>query len=586
MGPAVANFDAIVSLMQEGMDVARLNFSHGSLEEHRQVIRLLKEAREHLQRPLAIMADIKGPEIRVGVFETGSLQLSAGDIVRLVGIGAELKKDDIPMRPVEALSSLSVGMKVLFDDGYIISKVIEVGKDFAVVEIENGGILKSNKGINMPDAHLDLPAVTAKDLVDLRFVCEEDVDLIAASFIRSSHHVLAIKEILEDLGKPEILVIAKIENQHGVENFDSIVQVADGVMVARGDLGVEIDLALVPKLQKMMIRKCYLACKPAVTATQMLESMILNPRPTRAEASDVANAIYDSTSAIMLSGETAVGKYPIEAVRRMRKIAEAAEEDFPYRQFFEQNTQRDYHDVSSAMAIAAVRTAYCTNAKALFVFTTSGMNARLTSRLRPEMPIIAVTPDPKVYHQLGSNWGVIPVFVPGCRSAKEAFAAASHFALQHGIISFGDLVVVTSGVPFGQTGGTNLMTVVSVGEVLIRGYRGFGPKVHGEIMILSAPDEKKAPLLEGKLVVIPYCDQSFLPLLKKASAIILQNAVDDSNSEKYATLIAKTFGLAMICRADGATAVLKDQEKVTLDPQKGLLYRGSEENITCPTFWL
>ena len=586
MGPAVASYEAVTSLMQEGMSVARINFSHGTLEEHRKTIHLLKKVRKELKRPLAIMVDLKGPEIRVGKLPEGQIELKKGEKWKLVPADLVLKAGEIPMQPIEALDAISIGMKILFDDGYIISKVVEVGEKTAIVEIEHGGVLKSNKGINMPGAHLDLPAVTPKDLIDLQFACEEDIDLVAASFIRSSRHVLAIKEVLAKAGRPDVLVIAKIENQHGVENFDSIVQVADGIMVARGDLGVEIDLSFVPKLQKMMIRKCYLASKPSVTATQMLESMIVNPRPTRAEASDVANAIYDSTSAIMLSGETAVGKYPIEAVRNMRKIAEVAETDFPYRLFFEQNTHRDYHDVSSAMATAAVRTAYSTNARALFAFTTSGMSARLISRLRPQVPIIAVAPTEKIYHQLASNWGVVPVLSLGCKSAREAFGAASHFALEEGIIAFGDLVVIVAGAPFGEKGTTNLVTVISIGEVAIRGHSGIGAKATAPITLIRSPEERTVSELKGKLVVLPYCDQSFLPVLKEAAGIILQNAMDDTTSERVAFMIAKTFEIPCIARADGAMHLLSEGEVMTLAPQRGLIYYGTEETITCPTFFL
>ncbi|MDE3055481.1 MAG: pyruvate kinase [Verrucomicrobiota bacterium] len=586
MGPAVEGYEALLQLMREGMSVARINCSHGTVEGHRATIRLLKKVREELQRPLAILVDIKGPEIRVGRFAEGRISLAAGERWKLVSIEQFLGDGEIPMRPAEALRFLAPGMKVLFDDGYILSRVVEIENGFAVVEIENGGILQSNKGINMPDAPLDLPSVTEKDLQDLSFACEEDVDLIAASFVCSSKDVLAIKNILKEKGRPEIGVIAKIESRLGVKNIDSIVQVSDGIMVARGDLGVEIDFSLVPKLQKKMIRKCYLACKPSITATQMLESMIHNPRPTRAEASDVANAIYDSTSAIMLSGETAIGSYPMEAVRYMREIAQVTEEDFPYRAFFEESGEREYHDIASAMAAAAVRTAYVTHARALFVFTTSGMSARLISRLRPEVPILAVTPDEKVYHQLASNWGILPVLAKGCGSAKEAFAAASQVALREGIIAFGDFVVVVTGVPFGQKGSTNLVTVTGVGEIVIRGHAGWGEKVQGKIIHLSSPNSRSPEEFAGRLVVIPYCDRSFLSVLHRAAGIILQNAVDDASSEKYALLIAKTFSLPMISRADRAMHLLSEGEEVTLDPRKGLIYRGTSENFACHLFSL
>lgn len=578
IGPAVSSYEKMVELIEAGMNVARLNFSHGTQEEHLQSIENLKKARKATQKPLAIMLDTKGPEIRVGKVKGDALPLQAKQRLKLVA-QETLSSDEIPIHPIEVLDCLTVGMKVLFDDGYILSQVVEKEAHSVVIEIQNTGLLKSGKGVNIPGAHIPLPAMTPQDVLDLKFGCAQDVDLIAASFIRSSRHVLAIKELLAKEGKPHILVVAKIENSQGLDHFDSIVQVADGIMVARGDLGVEVDLALVPKLQKMMIRKCYMACKPVVTATQMLESMISNPRPTRAEVSDVANAIYDCTSAVMLSGETAIGKYPIETVRRMRSIVQEAEADFDYLSFYNQHSQRDYHDVSSAVSLAAVKTAYSANAKAIFAVTSSGQTARLVSRLRPEMPIIAVTSQLKNYHQLAFNWGVIPVLAENCKNTKEAIAAATRFALDNGLISFGDVVVVTAGSPFGKKGSTNMMLVENIGEVLVRGHKGFGPKVCAPIVFVLAPEGYEPEALEGKIVVIPHCDNAFLPVLKKAAGVILQNHIGDSASEKYAALVAKTFEISVMTRADGAMSILQEGEEVTLDPQRGLIYRGREENL-------
>lgn len=364
IGPAVSSYEKMLQLIDAGMNVARLNFSHGTHEEHLVNINNLKKARAEKGVPLAIMLDTHGPKMRVGKLSSDPLSLKAGDRLNI--------PKDIQVEPPEIFDILSVGTKVLFDDGYITSQVVEKGSHGVIVEILNPGILKSGKGVNIPGAQIPLPALTEGDLQDLKFGCKHDVDFIAASFIRSAHHVLTIKELLAMEGKSGILVIAKIESTQGVENFDSIVQVADGIMVARGDLGVEVDLALVPKLQKMMIRKALQACKPVITATQMLESMIENPRPTRAEVSDVANAIYDSTSCVMLSGETAVGKYAVETVRRMKSIVFEAEGDFNYHRFFESHSQRDYHDVSSAVSLAAVKTAYSAHSKTIFALSTTG----------------------------------------------------------------------------------------------------------------------------------------------------------------------------------------------------------------------
>jgi len=581
IGPSVASYEKMVELIHAGMNVARINFSHGTQDEHLITINNLKKAREATQNPLAIMLDTKGPEIRIGKIVGNEVKTTPGMRLKLVG---KPSKDPlhIPVHPFEALESVASGMAILFDDGYIVSKAIKVEKDQIEVEIQFAGVLKSGKKVNVPEAHLKLPAMTPEDISDLKFGCAQDIDLVAASFIRSAHHVQAIKEFLAKEGKPEILVISKIESSEGIKNLDHIIQVSDGIMVARGDLGVELDLALVPKLQKLMIRKCYQACKPVVTATQMLESMIVNPRPTRAEVSDVANAIYDGSSAVMLSGETATGKYPIEVVQCMKKIVEVSEADFNYREFFEERALRDYHDAASALSLAAVQTAYSANARAIFVFTTSGRTAQLVARLRPSMPILAMTPSMKVYQQLSLNWGVIPVFFPKCSNVREAFHAASSFALKRGLISFGDVVVFTAGSPFGKKGTTNMMMLENIGDVVVRGYKGLGRKVQGQVTILLSPEERDPESLRGRLVVMAHCDHTFLHVLKFAAGMIVQNFISDTESETYAATLAKNYGISMICRADGATAVLREGEVVTLDPHRGLIYRGTEELSTSP----
>ena len=459
IGPSCNTYEKILQLIDAGMNVARLNFSHGTLEDHKKVIELLKRARKEKKVPLAIMLDTKGPEIRVGKIVNEQVQLEKGGMLKLVKDEVLGDAHVVQVTPRIAIDAMQVGSKVLFDDGYINSKVVEKTKDSVTVATENGGTLKTHKGVNIPGIIVDLPAMTDQDVADITFGCEQDVDIIAASFIRSADHILEIKQLLAQKGKSDIIVIAKIENSLGVRNFDSIVEVADGIMVARGDLGVELPLKQIPKLQKMMIRKCYQAAKPVVTATQMLESMIKNPRPTRAEVSDVANAIYDSTSAVMLSGETAMGQYPIEAVQMMKSIVDEAETDFGYRNFFSQDSQPDYHDVSTSVALGTVKTAYSVSARAIFVFTSRGFTARLVSRFRAEMPIFALTPIEKVYHQLALNWGVVPVDPMPAKNVQEALQAVSRFALEKGLLNKGDLVAVTAGSPFGITGTTNMMLI-------------------------------------------------------------------------------------------------------------------------------
>jgi len=574
MGPAVNCLEKIIELIDAGMDVARLNFSHSTHEDHLKTIDLLKEARILKKVPLAIMLDTKGPEIRLGKIKNDLVQLVAKQKWELVK--AEITGDEtsVSICPDYVLDNLQIGMKILFDDGYISSKVIEKKNDSIIVEIDNSGFLKSNKGVNIPNVSLNLPAITQKDIEDLKFGCRHNIDIIAASFVRCAEHVLTIKNLITAEGRPDILVIAKIENSEGVQNFDNIVQAADGIMIARGDLGVEVPLSHVPRLQKMMIRKSYLAGKPVVTATQMLESMINNPRPTRAEASDVANAIYDSTSAVMLSGETAIGSFPIETVNMMRSIVKEAEEDFNYRAFFDQHAPLIYHDVPSAVTLATVKTAYSSNAKAIFAFTKGGATARLISRLRPKMPIIAMTSNPQCYHQMAFNWGVIPYLGNESKNLIESFEQISGFALDHHLVAYGDLVVVTAGTPFGISGTTNMMIVESIGDVLVRGYIGFGPSVHGKATIVLAPDYIEPYEVRGKLLVLVNCDESYLPLMRESLGIILQNHINDIASEKFAKKAALSMNKPILLRADAACSVLKEGQLITLDPEKALVYKG------------
>lgn len=572
IGPAVNTPEKIEELIAAGMNVARLNFSHGTHAEHLAVIDHIKAIRSKLKVPIAIMLDTKGPEIRIGNIANGKVSLQSGQKWLLVKEVVEGDDQHVTINPGTVLDRLHGGETVLFDDGYITSRVVEVNARGVVVEIFNSGEIRSKKGVNIPNVSIGLPAMTETDIVDLRFGCQQDVDIVAASFVRSADHVLEIKKFLAAERKPEILVMAKIENAEGISNFDSIVQVADGIMIARGDLGVEVPLSQVPILQKMMIRKTYLAGKPSVTATQMLESMINNPRPTRAEASDVANAIYDSTSAVMLSGETAIGKYPLEAVRMMRSIAIAAEEDFNYREFFEHHMSIVFHDVPSAVSLSTVKAAYTSNAKAIFTFTSRGSTARLLSRLRPSIPIIALTPNEKCFHQMACNWGVIPVFGTMCTKLTEAFEQATHYALEHEYVSHGDLVVITAGSPFGISGTTNMMVLESIGDVLLRAHSGYGKRAHGNVMIVLSPETEKPYRMRNKLIVITQCNDFYLPLIQEASGVILQNNVDDTASEKFAIEAAKNFDKPLLIRADAACRILKEGQLVTIDPEKALIY--------------
>lgn len=578
LGPATNSYEKIVQLIDAGMNVARINMSHGSYDQHKETIDFLKKARKEKGISLAIMLDTKGPEVRVSTLPS-PIALEKGSKLTIT---KSPKEGEISLEPFEVINNVKEGNEVLFDDGYITTKVIQKKKDHLVVEVQNPGILKSQKGVNIPNVELDLPAVTKRDIADIEFGCKNNIDLLAASFIRSSEHICTIKELLKRNQANHVLVIAKIESALGVKNFDSILQAADGIMVARGDLGVELPVTQVPKLQKVMIRKCYQSFKPVVTATQMLESMISNPRPTRAEVSDVANAIYDSTSAVMLSGETAVGKYPIETVKLMRSTIIEAEKDFHYEEFFYKDaSDHIFHDLSSSVALAAVKTAYSARGKALIALTTSGFTAKLMGRFRPEMPIVAVTPDEKTYHQLAFIWGTVPV-LEAVKNVKEGVQKASCFILTHNLVRYGDLIVITSGTPFGVSGTTNMMLVDNIGDVLVRGCPGKGKRIHGKVEFLLSFDPEVSYKFKEKIVVMSHCAEEFEPHLKGALALVLQNHPDDTRSEELVKEFAHNLKIPALVRADAACTILKKDQLITLDPSKGLIFEGvieSEEEM-------
>lgn len=576
IGPACSSPEKIGELIRSGMDVARLNFSHGSQEEHVEVIARLKRAREHLGVPLAIMLDTCGPEVRVGQLEGKQLVLNPGERLLLVNESEIGRQGRVPITPGGVLNALPANTRILFDDGYIAMRILEQTSDGPLVEVENEGVLKSRKGVNIPGVSLNLPGITAKDVDDIRFGCQYGVDLIAASFVRAPETIVSIKNILSEMRAEHILVFAKVENHEAVENFDRILQIADGVMIARGDLGVEIPLSQVPRLQKEMTRKCYLAGKPSIIATQMLESMIYHPRPTRAEVSDVANAIYDSASALMLSGETAVGEYPVATVLTMKSIIEETERVFDYKGFLNQHSSFIYKDVPSSVTFAAVRTAYSSDAKAIFAFTSGGGTARLLSRLRPSMPIVVMTPNVRTYHQIALNWGVIPVLGESLHDLREAFLMLSEIALQRAIVSYGDQVIVVGGSTFGIAGTTNMIIVESIGDVLVRGQRAVGEApIYGNIKILLSAHEGVEPyMIKGQLLVLSSYQEELMPYIAASSGVILQNRLDDEASEKAILEIAQRLGKPALVRADGAVLILKEGLLVTLDPKKLVVYKG------------
>ena len=459
MGPATDNIEVLRAMARAGMNVARFNFSHGSHEEHKQRIDRVKAVREEYNLPIALLLDTKGPEIRTGDMQDGKIFLKKGEQIRLTPRACLGTPSKISITYPDLYQDVQVGTSILIDDGLIELRVEQTQEQDILCRVLNDGAVSNHKGINVPDVHLSIPYLSDKDKSDIQFGIEQGVDFIAASFVRTADDVQQLRMLLDENGGAHINIIAKIENQQGVENIDGIVSLADGVMIARGDMGVEIPAEDVPPIQKMLIKKVASAGKQVITATQMLDSMMKNPRPTRAEVTDVANAIYDGTGAIMLSGETAAGLYPVEAVTMMARIAERTENDIDYRKRFFVRTRKANPDITDAICHATCTTAYDLNARDIVTVTKSGRSARMVARYRPSCGIIGCTPTKKVWYQLNLAWGVTPVLLSETDDVFDLFDSALETAKNQGLMQSGDLAVITSGVPIGVSGTTNMIRV-------------------------------------------------------------------------------------------------------------------------------
>ncbi|WP_037372492.1 pyruvate kinase [Anaerovorax odorimutans] len=466
IGPTSENRDTLKNMMLAGMNAARINFSHGTYEEHKIKMDLVKELRDELNLPIAIILDTKGPEIRTGTFENGSVELVAGQKFTLTTRDI-IGNSDICSITYKGLGSdINIGDTILIDDGLIELTVNEIkGSDFICI-VENGGEVKDYKGINVPGVAVKLPAITDRDKADIEFGISEDIDFIAASFVRRAADIKEMKWLLKDRGAAHIRVIAKIENKEGIDNIDEIIKAADGIMVARGDLGVEVPPEQVPIIQKSIIKKCNEAGKPVITATQMLDSMIRNPRPTRAEVADVANAIFDGTDAIMLSGETAIGKYPVESIKTMVNIAVATEDNFNYDEMLIGRAPHKNKSITNAIGYATCTSAYGLKAKAILTPTSSGYTAMVVSKFRPRTPILAFTRTKRIARRLALVWGAYPFVIPTSETAVEVFKGAVDKALIEGFIVNGDIVIITAGIPVKLEENTNVMRIHEVGKEL------------------------------------------------------------------------------------------------------------------------
>lgn len=568
VGPSTDKPGVLEAMIAAGMNIARFNFSHGTHADHAKRIAQVRSAAQKLGKHIALMLDTKGPEMRVGKFTDGKVQLTAGQTFILTGREVAGTNSIVTVNYKNLAREVKPGTKVLLADGLIELLVESTADEDLITTVVNSGELSNNKRVAVPGVLINLPAVSEQDVADIQFGIEQDMDLIAASFIQQADNIIAIRKILED-AQAQMGIIAKIENTPGVDNIDDILKVADGVMVARGDLGVEIPPEDVPLVQKMLIKKCNQMGKPVITATQMLESMITNPRPTRAEASDVANAIIDGTDAIMLSGETASGLYPVEAVRTMARIALRTEQDLAYDQLLLRNGVDHCCTTTAAISHASAQIAHELAAAAIITTTNSGYTARMVSKYRPNPPIIAVTPNGKTARQVQLLWGVYPVLDTLAPNSDQMVDGSIRAALAAGLVSHGDLVIVTSGVPVGTQGTTNMIRVHIVADVLLQGQGIGGQAASGNVCrIRTAADLKNYQT--GDIMVVTGVDETIAAAAAKAAAIIAEEGGLSSN----AAIIGINYNIPVIVNAAGAVDCLEDGMLITVDAARGLVYQG------------
>ncbi|KAB3532887.1 pyruvate kinase [Alkaliphilus serpentinus] len=571
IGPASESPEVFKELVKAGLNVARLNFSHGDHQEHGKRIQVIKDVREELNLPITLLLDTKGPEIRTGKFKEPEVQLQE-DQKFIITTRDVLGDSTICNITYSGLpKDIRVGNSILIDDGLIELEVVNILNDTDIeCVVKNAGVVKNHKGVNVPGVKINLPAITEKDKEDILFGIKMDIDFIAASFVRKASDVLAIRQILEENNADHIHIISKIENQEGVDNLEEIIEVSDGIMVARGDLGVEIPTEEMPLVQKRMIELCNKAGKPVITATQMLDSMIRNPRPTRAEVTDVANAILDGTDAIMLSGETAAGKYPVEAVKMMATIAKRTESAINYRHLLGTKAMEKEVSITDAISHATCNTAMDLQASAIITATSSGYTARMVSKFRPQAPIIAATTSERIRRRLNLIWGVETLLTPVMESTDDVIEGAVQRALQEDFIKSGDLVVITAGVPVGVSGTTNLIKVHIVSEVLVSGVGVSRGSVTGKVVIIDHNQEKWAQFNKGDILVTHATDRDIIHLMEMAGAII----TEEGGITSHAAIVGLNLSIPTVVGANDATTILKNGDIVTVDAATGLIYQG------------
>jgi len=573
LGPATDDTDVLRRIFLTGMDVARLNFSHGTHEEHLKRVEIFKQIRDELKKPVALLLDTKGPEIRLRTFKNGEVILKEGDKFTLTTEEIEGDETRVSISYKGLVNDVNRGDRILIADGLIELRVLEVTSIDIVCEVVNGGELSNRKGVNVPGVTVRLPFLSDNDKKDLIFGIKNDFDYVALSFVRSAEDVKVVQKFMEENGGLNIKLISKIENRDGVRNIDEIIRVSDGVMVARGDMGVEIPFEEIPHLQKMIIKKTVSAGKPVITATQMLDSMIRNPRPTRAEITDVANAIYDGTSALMLSGETSIGKYAELTVATMAKIAEKTETEIDYVKLFDNTHINISRNVTDAISYSTCSAAHSLNAAAIITITKSGHTSRMVSRYRPKCPIIASTPLRKVYNQLALSWGVILMLAEEATTTDEIFQNAVDNALAAGLIKNGDLVVITGGMPVGISGTTNMIKIHIVGDILVSGISLNGLSATGVLCVIASSKSSPEDFKGGDILVIEKSSEQILHLIKNASAVITEEGADSPTA-----IVARALDIPVIVEAAKATEILTSGIAVRIDGEKGLVYSGQSKS--------
>ena len=573
LGPSTDKDGVLRELIANGMNVARFNFSHGSHEEHKGRLDLLKSLREELGKPVAALLDTKGPEIRLKDFKNGTEMLEAGQTFTLTTRDVEGTKEICSITYKDLPQDVAPGGTIMLDDGLIKLQIQTVNDTDIVCTVLNNGKIKNKKGVNVPGVHLSMPYMSQRDKDDIIFGIEQGFDFIAASFVRTAQDVYDIRNLLNEYDS-NIRIIAKIENREGVNNIDSILAAADAVMVARGDLGVEIDFTELPGIQKSVIDRSFSFGKPIVTATQMLDSMMVNPRPTRAEISDVANAIYDGTSAIMLSGETAAGAYPVEALKTMSAIAERTETENHARVEYLTEATNGKISVSDATAHAACLTAKDVNAAAIVTVSESGTTARLLSKYRPQQPIIACVMKEQVQRQLSLSWGITSLMMPLAHSTDELIEMSTALAKENGFLHNGELAVVTAGVPVGISGTTNMIKIHMVGNCLATGV-GVGPEnaevsnATGKACVCRTLDEVRAKFKPGMVLVVPSTSNEMLNYVRDAAALV----VEEPGLNSHAAIVGKALLKPTVVGAVGATSHIRDGLMIAVDCAHGSVQR-------------